>query len=89
MALRYPVDQRTLSEEDHVILKVLHLYYEHDLTQAEVGARMGFSRPKVSKLIAEGKERGLVKIEIAEPADDLVRWRYPSSTATGSTRPSW
>ena len=72
MALRYPVDQRTLSEEDHVILKVLHLYYEHDLTQAEVGARMGFSRPKVSKLIAEGKERGLVKIEIAEPADDLV-----------------
>jgi deoxyribonucleoside regulator len=72
VALRYPVDQRTLSEEDHVILKVLHLYYEHDLTQAEVGARMGFSRPKVSKLIAEGKERGLVKIEIAEPADDLV-----------------
>ena len=60
MALRYPVDQRTLSKEDHVILKVLHLYYDHDLTQAEVGARMGFSRPKVSKLIAEGKERGLV-----------------------------
>jgi deoxyribonucleoside regulator len=72
MATRYPVDQRTLSEEDHVILKALYLYYEHDLTQAEVGARMGFSRPKVSKLLAEGKERGLVKIEIAEPADDLV-----------------
>jgi deoxyribonucleoside regulator len=72
VAVRYPVDQRTLSAEDHVILKVLHLYYEHDLTQAEVGARMGFSRPKVSKLIAEGRERGLVKIEIAEPADDLV-----------------
>jgi deoxyribonucleoside regulator len=72
MAMRYPVDQRTLSEEDHVILKALYLYYEHDLTQAEVGARMGFSRPKVSKLLAEGKERGLVKIEIAEPADDLV-----------------
>ena len=72
MATRYPVDQRTLSEEDHVILKALHLYYEHDFTQAEVGARMGFSRPKVSKLLAEGKERGLVKIEIAEPADNLV-----------------
>jgi deoxyribonucleoside regulator len=72
MTTRYPVDQRTLSEEDHVILKALHLYYEHDLTQAEVGARLGFSRPKVSKLLAEGKERGLVKIEIAEPADDLV-----------------
>ena len=55
-----------------MILKVLRLYYEHDLTQAEVARRMGFSRPKVSKLIAEGKARGLVKIEIAEPAGDYA-----------------
>ena len=66
------MDQRSLSEEDRVILKVLHLYYEHDLTQAEVASRMGFSRPKVSKLLAEGRERGLVKIEIAEPAGDFT-----------------
>ncbi len=72
MAIRYPVDQQTLSAEDHLILKVLHLYYEHDLTQAEVASRMGFSRPKVSKLLAEGRERGLVKIEIAEPAGDFT-----------------
>lgn len=72
MITRYPVDDRNLSAEDHLIMKVLRLYYEHDLTQAEVARRMGFSRPKVSKLITEGKERGLVKIEIAEPADDLV-----------------
>jgi deoxyribonucleoside regulator len=72
VAVRYPVDYRNLSEEDHLILKVLHLYYEHDFTQAAVAGRMGFSRPKVSKLIAEGKDRGLVKIEIAEPAGDFV-----------------
>jgi deoxyribonucleoside regulator len=72
VAIRYPVDYRRLSEEDHLILKVLRLYYEHDLTQAEVAARMGFSRPKVSKLIAEGKYRGLVKIELAEPAGDFA-----------------
>jgi DNA-binding transcriptional regulator LsrR (DeoR family) len=72
LAVRYPVDYRGLSEEDHLILKVLRLYYEHDLTQAEVASRMGFSRPKVSKLIAEGKERGLVKIELAEPAGDFA-----------------
>ncbi len=70
MITRYPLDHRNLSAEDHLILKVLHLYYEHDLTQAEVAARMGFSRPKVSKLLAEGRDRGLVKIEIAEPAGD-------------------
>jgi deoxyribonucleoside regulator len=72
MLTRYPVDHRNLSDEDHLIMKVLRLYYEHHLTQAEVAARMGFSRPKVSKLIAEGRARGLVKIEIGEPVGDHV-----------------
>ena len=65
------VDRRDLSEHDRLILKVLQLYYEHDLTQADIARRMGFSRPKVSKLIAEGRERGLVRIEIAEPFGDF------------------
>jgi DNA-binding transcriptional regulator LsrR (DeoR family) len=72
MLTRYPVDHRNLSDEDHLIMKVLRLYHEHHLTQAEVAARMGFSRPKVSKLIAEGRARGLVKIEIAEPIGDFA-----------------
>src|SRR4028119_1155287 len=72
MLTRYSVDHRTLSDEDHLIMKVVWLYYEHDLTQAQVAKRMGFSRPKVSRLIAEGKTRGLVKVEIAEPTGDFV-----------------
>ncbi|MEW6635890.1 MAG: sugar-binding transcriptional regulator [Actinomycetota bacterium] len=72
MLTPYPVDYRNLSDEDHLIIKVLRLYYEHNLTQAEVAERMGFSRPKVSKLIAEGRARGLVKIEIAEPVGDFA-----------------
>jgi deoxyribonucleoside regulator len=67
VATRYPVDYHSLSEHDRLILHVLRLYYEHDLTQAEVAGRMGFSRPKVSRLIAEGRARGLVEITIAEP----------------------
>lgn len=65
---RYPVPPDVLTEEEHLILKVLRLYYEHGMTQAQVASRMGFSRPKVSKLMTEGMARGLVKIEIAEPA---------------------
>ncbi len=72
VATRYTVDYRTLTDHDHLILKVLRLYYEHDLNQVEVARRMGFSRPKVSKLITEGRNRGLVKIEIAEPAGDFA-----------------
>jgi len=72
MITRYPVDHRNLSHEDHLILKILQLYYGHHLTQAEVAQRMGFSRPKVSKLISEGRARGLVKIEIVEPVGDFA-----------------
>jgi len=72
MVTRYPVDHGSLSPQDHMTLKVLRLYYDHGLTQAEIGARMGFSRPKVSKLIATGERRGLVKIEIAEPAGSFA-----------------
>ncbi|WP_119068415.1 sugar-binding transcriptional regulator [Rubrobacter indicoceani] len=65
---RYPVPPDVLTEEDHLILKILRLYYERGMTQAQVASRLGFSRPKVSKLMAEGMARGLVKIEIADPA---------------------
>lgn len=72
MILRYPVDRRELSEEDYRILKAVRLYYEHDLTQAQVASRMGFSRPTVSRLLAEGRARGFVKIEVAEPTGDAL-----------------
>lgn len=65
---RYTVDHGNLSPQDHLILKLLRLYYDHDITQAEISSRMGFSRAKVSKLLATGERRGLVRIEIAEPA---------------------
>ena len=70
--MRYPVDHRALSDEAHLIMKVLRVYYEHHLTQAEVAKRLGFSRPKVSRLVAEGHLRGLVKIEIAQPTGDFA-----------------
>ena len=44
-----------LSEEDHVILKA-HLYYEHRPSlRPRSEPAPGFSRPKVSKLLAEAK----------------------------------
>ena len=40
------------------------LYYVDELTQKEIANRLGTSRVTVIKLLAEAKERGLVKIEI-------------------------
>jgi DNA-binding transcriptional regulator LsrR (DeoR family) len=47
------------------------LYYEEDATQAEVAARLGTSRATVSRLLAEAKRQGIVRIEVVPPGSDL------------------
>ena len=48
-------DGPRMSDRDRMIVKALRLYYERDLTQAEVARRLRCSRAKVSKLLAEGR----------------------------------
>jgi DNA-binding transcriptional regulator LsrR (DeoR family) len=45
------------------------LYYEDDATQAEVAERLGTSRATVSRLLAEAKRQGIVRIEVVPPAE--------------------
>ncbi len=44
------------------------LYYTDDATQAEVAAQLGTSRATVSRLLAEAKRQGIVRIEVVPPA---------------------
>ncbi|HKV20782.1 MAG TPA: sugar-binding domain-containing protein [Mycobacterium sp.] len=45
------------------------LYYTEDATQADVAAALGTSRATVSRLLAEAKRRGIVRIEVVPPAE--------------------
>lgn len=45
------------------------LYYTEDATQAEVAAQLGTSRATVSRLLAEAKRQGIVRIEVVPPAE--------------------
>jgi DNA-binding transcriptional regulator LsrR (DeoR family) len=59
-----------LSEEKHALLaRVASLYYEKNLTQAEIARQLNISRPQVSRLLAEGRQEGVVKIIIVHPPD--------------------
>jgi deoxyribonucleoside regulator len=59
-----------LSEEKHALLaRVASLYYEKNLTQAEIARQMNISRPQVSRLLAEGRQEGVVKIIIHHPPE--------------------
>lgn len=44
------------------------MYYNDDATQAEVAAQLGTSRATVSRLLAEAKRQGIVRIEVVPPA---------------------
>lgn len=60
--------QRT-PEDLRLALRAATLYYLDGLTQAQIAARLGVSRPTAGRLIARAKARGLVRIDIVVPAD--------------------
>lgn len=50
-----------------LMVRVAELYYDEDKTQDEIGALLGVTRWKVGRLLAQARERGIVRIEIAHP----------------------
>ncbi len=50
-------------------MRAASLYYLDGLTQAEVAARLGVSRPTAGRLIARAKSDGLVRIDVVVPPD--------------------
>lgn len=59
-----------MDKRDEQAIEAVKAYYQQDLSQAEVAARMGISRPTVAKLLAHGRARGFVTVEIHDPRDD-------------------
>lgn len=54
--------------------RVASAYYVDGLRQAEVADRVGVSRPSVSKLLAEARRIGMVRIDVLDvPSVDLVK----------------
>ncbi|MCV7281088.1 helix-turn-helix domain-containing protein [Mycolicibacterium flavescens] len=55
-----------------LLYQAAKLYYTEEATQAEVATRLGTSRATVSRLLAEAKRRGIVRIEVVPPAEVTV-----------------
>ena len=61
-------------EDLRLALRAATLYYLDGLTQAQIAAKLGVSRPTAGRLIARAKAKGLVRIEVVVPPtlkDDL------------------
>ncbi len=58
-----------MDQRDAQALNVVKLYFAEGLSQAEVAAELGISRPTVSKLIQHAKNMGYVTITIDDPRE--------------------
>lgn len=55
------------SGDKKLIYKIAKAYYQDDLTQHDVGHRFGLSRVKVSRLLQQARDDGIVKIAVIPP----------------------
>ncbi|GAB4128255.1 MAG: sugar-binding transcriptional regulator [Roseiflexaceae bacterium] len=60
-------------EYRNLLAQVASLYYEEDLTQSEIGQRLGLSRVKIYRLLKEARGEGVVQITINWPVSRAVR----------------
>ena len=60
-------DKMSVQEKWYILAMVANLYYNGNLTQSQIANRIFTSRSKVSRLLKEAREMGLVEIYIREP----------------------
>jgi deoxyribonucleoside regulator len=49
---------------DELLAAVSHMYYEANLTQAEISREIGMTRSSISRLLTEARQKGIVEIAI-------------------------
>ncbi len=76
---RLPSDEA----RDHLLVQVAKMYFQLDRTQSDIAQALGLTRWQVGRLLAEARDTGVVRIEIAPRANRLAdlesalqrRWR--------------
>lgn len=64
----YSENGRVLRFPPDMLYRGAWLYYQENRTQAEIGELLGISRATVSRLLSEARARGVVHIEVRDPA---------------------
>lgn len=54
-------------EKLKLMVQVAQMYYEYGQTQQEIAAKLGISRPTVSRLLTQSRDEGIVHITIHNP----------------------
>ena len=71
-----------ITDNLRMMVKVCRLYYEENLSQKEISALMGISRPQISRMLTCARSQNIVTIKINNPSRTRPTWaaRWPSAT---------
>ncbi|MDF2611713.1 MAG: transcriptional regulator [Lachnospiraceae bacterium] len=62
-----------ITDDIRIVIKVCQLYYEENLSQKEISAQLGISRPQISRLLATARSNNIVSININNPYAEETR----------------
>src|SRR6187549_321901 len=62
-----------MAEDDQLTVRVAWLYYMEGQTQDRIAARLGLTRLRVNRLLAEARANGLVSISINSRLEGCLR----------------
>lgn len=55
------------------LIEVARLYYQFDLSQQKIAEKLGISRPSVSRMLQQAKEKGIVQIKIFDLSESTEK----------------
>lgn len=61
-------------EKNRFIAKICQMYYIDDMSQQEIASKVNISRPQISKLLKQGKEKGIVHITVDSQYSEVNRY---------------
>lgn len=62
------------SIQNRLLSKISSMYYDQSLNQQQIANRLHLSRPKVSRLLKQAREKGIVRISVVSPNDSFMEW---------------
>ncbi len=54
-------------ERDELLADIAEMYYDQEMTQAEISRKVGITRSAISRLLTEARQKGIVEIHINRP----------------------
>ena len=64
---------KKIVDDVRLMAQISDMYYNQDIDQKMIAKQLGLSRPTISRLITNAKEKGIVKIEIRHLGKHAVR----------------